>query len=205
MNKTNFRVIKAREAVKNTFVELMEEIGFSKITVTEIVERARINRSTFYAHYFDKFDLLGKTEEEFLSGIKEISQNVPIDIFLHSGNSEELKISLERFAKYIRYNGNILNLLISDRGDPAFITKLRDLIYNEWREKNVSAKLSVPCEYAISALVGMVTGLVVEWVKSGFRETPDEFVEIIAKFVRNMPNSILAKSANNYGAESKNH
>jgi AcrR family transcriptional regulator len=197
MDKTDFRVVKTREAIKNIFVDLMDEMGFSKITVTEIVERARINRSTFYAHYLDKFDLLEKIEEGFLSGIKKILQDVPIDIFLHSGNSKELEISLGRFARHIRYNGNILSLLISDKGDPAFITKLRDLIYNEWSEKNVSAKLSVPCEYAIPALVGMVTGLIVEWVNGEFKETPEGFVEIITKFVSNMPNSLLVGSANN--------
>lgn len=59
MNKiTDIRVTKTNIAIRKAFIEIMEEEGFSKLNVKKIIDRAKINRSTFYAHYMDKYDLL---------------------------------------------------------------------------------------------------------------------------------------------------
>ena len=57
----------AEQKIRKAFYELLEEKGLQKTTVRMIVERAGINRSTFYLHYQDKYDLLESIEEE-LSG-----------------------------------------------------------------------------------------------------------------------------------------
>jgi len=45
--------IRSRRLINQAFLELLREKPFEKITVTDIVKRADINRSTFYAHYPD--------------------------------------------------------------------------------------------------------------------------------------------------------
>ena len=45
--------IRSRRLIHQAFLELLQEKNFEKITVTDIVKRADINRSTFYAHYPD--------------------------------------------------------------------------------------------------------------------------------------------------------
>lgn len=45
--------IRSRRLINQAFMELLKEKPFEKITVTDIVKRADINRSTFYAHYPD--------------------------------------------------------------------------------------------------------------------------------------------------------
>lgn len=45
--------IRSRRLINEAFLELLREKPFEKITVTDIVKRADINRSTFYAHYPD--------------------------------------------------------------------------------------------------------------------------------------------------------
>ena len=49
--KTDLRVIKTREAIKNAFREMVCEMDADKITIKELTERARIHRKTFYLHY----------------------------------------------------------------------------------------------------------------------------------------------------------
>lgn len=52
MNKKNdTRFLKTHSLINNTFIELMDTVGFSKITVKKIIDTAQINRSTFYSHY----------------------------------------------------------------------------------------------------------------------------------------------------------
>ncbi|MCS0542790.1 TetR/AcrR family transcriptional regulator, partial [Aeromonas veronii] len=55
-----------RMVLKGSLMKLLKEKPIATITVKEICEVADINRSTFYAHYSDQFDLLKKIEEEII-------------------------------------------------------------------------------------------------------------------------------------------
>ena len=56
----DLRVLKTKKIIKETFMQLVEEKGYSRVTVSEITERALINRNTFYLHYYDKEDVVIK-------------------------------------------------------------------------------------------------------------------------------------------------
>ena len=66
MNKNDLRVVKTKAGIRKAFVELLAEKSFEEITVKDILERAVINRTTFYRHYTDKFDLAQKLSDELL-------------------------------------------------------------------------------------------------------------------------------------------
>lgn len=53
----DIRIIKTKENIQNTFINIMAEQDLEKITVKAITSRARINKSTFYRNYADKYDL----------------------------------------------------------------------------------------------------------------------------------------------------
>src|SRR5262245_3678348 len=55
---TDRRVRRTRELLRNAFVSLVHEKGYDRITVQDILDRADVGRSTFYAHFRDKEDLL---------------------------------------------------------------------------------------------------------------------------------------------------
>ena len=57
MAKEDFRVTKTKAAIHEAFLACLEEVGFLGMSVTNIIEKALINRSTFYKHYQDKYDL----------------------------------------------------------------------------------------------------------------------------------------------------
>jgi len=59
-NKNDLRVIKNIKNINQAFLELIEKYDYEKITVTEIAERAMINRKTFYLHYETKDALLNE-------------------------------------------------------------------------------------------------------------------------------------------------
>ena len=54
---------KADEAITQAFFSLLEKKDFDKITVSEIIEVAGVNRSTFYRHYLDKYEILDKIND----------------------------------------------------------------------------------------------------------------------------------------------
>ena len=56
--KMDQRVRLTRNLLKNALVQLMQEQHIAKISIRAICEVAGINRSTFYVHYTDQYDLL---------------------------------------------------------------------------------------------------------------------------------------------------
>lgn len=78
----DLRVQKTREAIKNTFKEMVLEMDAPKITVKELTERARIHRKTFYLHYtsiealFE--DMLQEAANKYFAEIDKISPTMPM-------------------------------------------------------------------------------------------------------------------------------
>src|SRR5512138_1079552 len=53
-DKNDRRSQRTRQLLSEALVELIQEKDYSTITVNDIIERANVGRSTFYAHYSDK-------------------------------------------------------------------------------------------------------------------------------------------------------
>ena len=56
--KIDKRSQRTREALKKTLAHMMIKQNINDITIKNLVVLANINRSTFYLHYTDIFDLL---------------------------------------------------------------------------------------------------------------------------------------------------
>lgn len=65
-SKVDLRIIKTRANIKNTFIELLFEKEFNEITIQNILDKALINRSTFYNHYSDKYELAEQLVDEIV-------------------------------------------------------------------------------------------------------------------------------------------
>ena len=62
--------------IRKAFEALLKEKGFHKITVTDLVERADLNRSTFYAHYPDIYGIVDEMQEEIIQRNMELFQKI---------------------------------------------------------------------------------------------------------------------------------
>ncbi len=74
MAKTDRRVLKTQEALKQAVIGLMSEKKFDEITIQDIADRANLNRGTIYLHYQDKFDLLDKLIEVHFNELGEMDK-----------------------------------------------------------------------------------------------------------------------------------
>ena len=64
--KVDRRIVRTRDTLGDALVELIQEKAFDEITVQDVLDRAGVGRSTFYAHYRDKDDLFLSDVEDFL-------------------------------------------------------------------------------------------------------------------------------------------
>jgi len=68
--------IRSRRMIREAFLELLEEKEFGKITVTDIVNRADLNRSTFYAHYPDVQGVVEEIQDEIINKNMEMVRQI---------------------------------------------------------------------------------------------------------------------------------
>jgi AcrR family transcriptional regulator len=82
--KTYSTALRSKSRIRSAFLELLHEKNFEKITVTDIVSRANINRSTFYAHYPDMIGLLDEIQEEIIARTQQIFEEADYTEIYHS-------------------------------------------------------------------------------------------------------------------------
>ena len=188
--KTDLRIKKTQTAIRSAFLKLLATKGFSKLTVRDIIQEAQINRSTFYAHYTDKYDLLNCVEQELLDDFNpsELSGS----IMKNGRNYDVLESLLSNRAQFLKENGQFFALLLSENGDPAFADKLGKSIYQIWSATDLRGKFLLPDNYAMAALIGVLSGILNEWVRGGFKETPDELAKIVVAFIGFLPKQLMS-------------
>lgn len=69
------RIQKSKNSIINAFLEIRAKKPLEKITVTELCQKAEINKSTFYVHYRDIYDLSEQLEDEVVDSILQSIQH----------------------------------------------------------------------------------------------------------------------------------
>ena len=77
--KVDRRIRKTKAQLRRGLARLMQEKSINEITVKELVDEVDINRSTFYLHYTDIYQMLQKIEEEVMEEIVQVMEVCPID------------------------------------------------------------------------------------------------------------------------------
>ena len=82
MAKAEYRsAIRSRKLINEALAELLQEKPLEKITVTDVENRAQINRGTFYAHYADIPAVINRTVEHMFCRIRDAlaQQQYPLE------------------------------------------------------------------------------------------------------------------------------
>lgn len=117
------RVRRTKKLLREALTALMQEKDFKDITVTDLVERADINRGTFYVYYRDVYDLREKIEDEMIEDCREmIGDYMPC----HVGQS--LRPMLQRAVDYVEENREIACSLLRTSGAYSFEAKMMEIV-----------------------------------------------------------------------------
>lgn len=128
-------------------LELMETKPFHRIKVIDLVNYAKIGRSTFYLYFDSLYDVLQMIEDNYMEGLRynKGSDSTTIQ-FLHdreSASNTESQTMIKDDLTYIQKNLNIIRILSSENGDPYFTTRLtirnRKIVYDLLTQAKVQA------------------------------------------------------------------
>jgi AcrR family transcriptional regulator len=193
--KTDIRTIQTEKALEDAFLQLMHERGFEKVTVRAIIDRAGVNRSTFYDHYQDKYDLLDRVENRFFDEMRESTSEIPSSVISADGDSAAFERLVKTTSSHLLAYADLIALLLGEKGDRAFLAKLVGVIEELWRERGVSAQLCVPAHYAMAGAIGMAANVIVVWAREGFKETPEEIAALLVEMAGGLMERISGTDA----------
>ena len=172
MNSFDARVRYTRMVIEESFLELLQQKSAAKITVTELCQKAEINRATFYKHYLDIPDLLEKLEEELFQQVRFVFESRPAP----------LQNFLLNMLRYICRDGNRYMILGSDNGDPNLMTKTFSLCYElayPILEQNLPQMEDRKRQMLYHFLSHGCGGILTCWIRDGMKDTPEEITAFL--------------------------
>lgn len=169
----DLRARRTRKLLQQAFIELTVEKGFASLTVRDITERAMVNRSTFYRHYQDKYDML----EQYMDELHEMTENQAYSAKEHEPTSSEVPSGLLNLLKHIQQFADFYRVMLGEKGDPNFAQRFRKNTEKRFRSffEQASPELDAPpTDLRISCIAYAGVGAIVWWLEQEQPSPPEQ-------------------------------
>jgi AcrR family transcriptional regulator len=158
------RVRRTRQAIQHALVELILEKGYERVTVTDLINRADVGRSTFYAHFDGKQAVL-------LANLEELT-------FLHpapDADGPPFAFSLPMF-EHVREQHRLVRALLGRRGGGQAMAHGERLLQAVVRDDLLArgARPSPRLDLMVTCVVGAFMTLLAKWADEEITATPAE-------------------------------
>lgn len=176
MNKKDLRVIKTKNNLYNTLVELMKEKQFEEIKVSDICNHALVNRSTFYAHYNDKYELL----EEYIKVLKE-SFTKELEKNKNISNTKEYYMEMIKiFLDHVEDKKQIYSSIMINNKNSMTMDIIYDVLNQDItnRLKNETIK-EIPSDIMAKFYLGAIFNVGIEWLNNSNKYTKEELLKYL--------------------------
>lgn len=165
------RIQKTKKHLSDAFISLILEKGYEAVTIQDIIDKANVGRSTFYAHFESKEQLL-------FSGHQHLS-----DALLGSMNEKSKEgIDFLMLFNHAKDNFQIAKAMLGKKGGDLIIGHIRDVMSlkiakdlkrDASKSKAEQMKIHFTSEALSSALVSYLTN----WLDADMPYSPDEMSE----------------------------
>ncbi|WP_165422961.1 TetR/AcrR family transcriptional regulator [Ktedonosporobacter rubrisoli] len=174
----DLRVRRTRKLLVQAFIELTIEKGFAALTVSDITERAMVNRSTFYRHYQDKYDLLN----QYMAELYDLTGNEARTSEQREQKSREGASGPLNLLKHIQQFADFYRVMLGPQGDPNFT---RQFLQNtEKRFSSLFARVPTepeagapPTDLKISCIAYAGIGATVWWLEQEQPCSPEQLAD----------------------------
>ena len=166
MNKTDLRVIKTKKCLYNALLILMKDNTFENIKVSDICDKALVNRSTFYSHFDDKYDLL----YDFITDLKnELANELENNNEIASTRLYYLKM-IELFINHIEDKKDIYSMVMKNNRngittDMVYQTLNQDVLKRLENETDKQAN-KIPREIIAKFYLGAIINVGMELLEN---------------------------------------
>ncbi|MCT1902647.1 TetR/AcrR family transcriptional regulator [Oceanobacillus sojae] len=187
LNPEDRRISKSKTAMRNALIQLIEEKEFNKITVTDIVERADLNRGTFYKHYKSQTDILLELTEDIMEDLIQ-SYRMPYKeqrIF----NLDNLTASTVKIFEHVeKFQGFYALMLRTDKltyFQTQIFKVLKGLTIHDLMKIKKEANQpdqALQASFFANAIIGMIS----EWAENNFSYSTYYMAEQLLLILKSM-------------------
>ncbi|MCM1182536.1 MAG: TetR/AcrR family transcriptional regulator [Roseburia sp.] len=177
--------VRSRRLIKNALIALLREKPLNKITVTDIVSRAQLNRGTFYAHYPDIGSLIQSIEDEIVQTLCDLlcaleepnPLDAPLPLFL-------------QISEYLEENREVILALMNSHVTNAFFVSLPELITGHLvtsggiaQSRRSSPEFQTRCRF----YAGGAASLYIAWFQGTLDCSLRDIAYILERIIRSRP------------------
>jgi len=176
MAEQDRRVRRTKRIIGDAFAELILEKGYARVTVQDILDRADVGRSTFYAHYRDKESLLTAAFEdlrdELRTDLARLTPGVPPSLTSPTGALFEH--AYQRRAVYRALCGRQGGGIVHRHLHHLLGGLLREHLRPQLSAAGSDLPVDVVAEFYTSAALGLLSW----WVDHNFRPGPAKMAHL---------------------------
>lgn len=168
---------KTREAIFKAFSSLLEKKSYTHITVQEILDTANIGRSTFYAHFETKDELLKAVCRELFGHIIDSAMDKTHTHGLYSDEEAPQSVFCHLLQHLNENDNNILGLLSCENSEiflRYFKDSLNELIQIQFVNHDRKQNQELPQDFLVNHISGSFVEMVLWWLKDKQKHTPEE-------------------------------
>lgn len=129
----DLRVRKTRQLLQTALMALTIQKGFESVTVKDICEYAMVNRTTFYRHYADKYDLLDQYMNELYDLLDQSTSEPGFD---------SPPAGLVQLLEHLQAHADFYRAMLGPNGYPLFAERIR--YYIEQRIRHSLPTKAIP-------------------------------------------------------------
>ena len=170
MTKNEPGGMSSRGKIVDALVELMQEHDFGDITITEIVQHAKVSRMAFYRNFLSKTDVLEHFMRNLGQGIDRLLKQyrVPPDLEQYFAMLFDL---LGRYSSQIQCacRANLADML------------RKNIDYSV--QNNFLTNKDDENAYRCSVMAGAFFNVYLHWIESGKKETPQQMAALCSRML----------------------
>lgn len=168
---------KTQTAIFHAFVMLLEKKSYNNITVQEIIDQANIGRSTFYAHFETKDDLLKGLCQKLFGHIVASAVDRTHTHGLYSDGTAPNSVFCH-LLQHLAENDNHISTLLSCTSNEIFLRyfkdSLDDFVKTQFITQSRRKNTALPEDFLVNHISGSFVEMVLWWIKNGKKQSPTE-------------------------------
>lgn len=173
--RLNSLTVQSRNWLSNSLLTLMNEKPFNKITISEIAEKAELDRRTFYRHFVSKENILDYC-------IENLYREYLRDLF------EEPQLTIYSVARlFFEFWKDHLDFLLTiswNHLESFLLYKFNKYLPQIYEALKIESLQEVEeYRYAFAFKIGGFWNVLFQWIQNGAKQEPDEMAGIISDLV----------------------
>ena len=168
-NKLDRRIQRTRKLLFDALLDLILEKGYEAVTVQHIIDRASVGRSTFYAHFENKDQLLYGSHQALNR------------LLFSTGDNTTEKIDFLTLYTHAQQHSHVAQAMLGKKGGKLVIGYFRDAmsfkILSEMKKTQQSEKNEMMLSFTAEATAAALSRLLTYWLDQDMPFTVEEMAQ----------------------------